>query len=133
MKGKSRAGKKPLNIKRNVYRAMFVSLLSIIMTVLIATCWYVLYVSLMPAVNSFMFGYAGGANALGNISDDILPYTVIALWGIPSLMICATLNVLWWKGTIQAVRLARKLYKAALAKFDENCAKIKSESEGAVK
>lgn len=121
MKKKDR---KPVDVRRHVYRALVIGMLCIVSAVALLSGWYALYTGIMPAVNSFLFGFVGGANSFASVEETVIPYTLVALWGIPALLLCATLNVVAWKVTVLWMKGVRKVYRFALNKFDENTAKV---------
>lgn len=114
---------KPLNIRRKSFKGLLAGLLGVVSIVLLVSFWYTLYIAVMPALNTFLFGYMGGANSLVDVSTDVIPYTVIALWAIPALLLCATLNIVWWKITAWWCRLMKRGHRFMMRKYDEQVAK----------
>lgn len=110
---------KAVQRRRGVYRCLVAGMLAIITCVIAAVLWYALYCYIMPSLNSFLFGAAGGAEAIQNIDERVVPYTVAALWFIPTLLACATLNVICWKVTVLWVRLMKRVHKYMMNKFDK--------------
>ena len=129
MSKKDKVEKKPVDVRRKFYKSLTIGFLGMISVIILAACWYSLYTGIMPALNTFMFGYVGGANVFDTIEKDVIPYSMIALWAIPSLFMCGTLNVLLWKFTKLWIRGTKKVYGFLLNKFDETTAKVKAEKE----
>ncbi len=111
--------KRSFKVRRRTYQALVGLLLTVIAVLLTGIMWYALYAYVMPSLNSFLFGLAGGANAVTEIDERVAPYTVAALWFIPALCACATLNLLCWQATRQLVRTAKRVAGAAMEKFDK--------------
>ena len=130
---KMKKERKPIDKRRVLYKGLVAGLLMLISGIALMAFWYELYLDLMPVINAFLFGYVGGANAFDVVSTDMYPYTMVALWGIPTLLLCATLNVLWWKISKVFIKGMKKAYGFFIRKFDDNSAKVKAEKERAAK
>lgn len=105
--------------RRKAYSVLVTVMLVVITVVVSAVAWYALYCYIIPSLNSFLFGTAGGANAVKEIDESVAPYTVAALWFIPSFLASATLNVLCWRLTVFWIHLMKRVKHFAVNKFDK--------------
>lgn len=104
--------------RRKMYQGFVTVMLVVITVIVLAVVWYALYCYIMPSLNSFLFGTAGGANAVKEIDERVAPYTIAALWFIPSFLVCATLNVLCWRLTVFWIYLMKRVKCFMMNKFD---------------